>query len=100
MNRYEKKSNKEINDELMKLPKASWHTNPELLEEGLVRWLRIAGFSKDRRYFIYACEKCGCQMEESNMGKKCPECGEWTYEHKCRKEVNLFPEVGEGVANG
>jgi rubrerythrin len=41
-------------------------------------------------YYIYVCKKCKSQMEEANMGKKCPECGEWTYYKDCKKECAIL----------
>ncbi len=51
--------------------------------------LSMGAFKEDKKYFIYICKKCGCQMEEAHMGKKCPECGEWTYYKDCKKECAL-----------
>ncbi len=42
------------------------------------------------KYFIYLCKKCGEQLSEDIMGKKCPKCGEWTYNMDCKKEVVLI----------
>jgi len=41
-------------------------------------------------YYIYICKKCKTQLDESMMGKKCPECEEWTYYTDCKKECVLL----------
>jgi exosome complex RNA-binding protein Csl4 len=32
-------------------------------------------------YKVLRCPKCKNQLKEEDMGKKCPYCGEWQYEH-------------------
>lgn len=34
----------------------------------------------------YFCQKCDHKMNEDHMGKRCPNCEEWTYTHKCYQE--------------
>ena len=51
--------------------------------------LEILNKKEEKEYFIYICKKCGFQMEESHMGKKCPDCEEWTYYSDCKKECVL-----------
>ena len=42
------------------------------------------------KYFIWICTKCKKQLSEGTMGKKCSHCEEWTYNHKCKKEVVII----------
>lgn len=40
-------------------------------------------------YKIYVCPKCKKQLKEEDMGKRCPFCKEWQYEHTALREVKL-----------
>jgi len=60
---------------------------------------KIAGWNEDEfrertveiiPYHIYVCKKCKVQLTEMIMGKRCPECGEWTYYKDCQKECVLL----------
>jgi len=46
-------------------------------------------------YFIWICKKCGKQISEDIMGKKCLFCNEWTYSKDCKKEVISFEDFKE-----
>lgn len=80
----------------------SWKLNGKLKEKGVcVLSVRdyILGFGNfkdvplEREYHIYVCTKCGLQLEEKVMGKKCPDCGVWTYHKDCIKSVRIVKEV-------
>ena len=47
------------------------------------------------RYKILRCPNCKMQLYEKDMGKKCPNCNEWQYEHMAVKyiEAELESEV-------
>lgn len=45
---YKNMTNKEINDLLEKLGEDNWHTNEDLLKEGLSRWLKLSGFANQK----------------------------------------------------
>ncbi len=59
----------------------------QVLHEGRVAGLSIMDFeATDWEVYeeeYYECAKCGRGLEESDMGKKCRFCGEWTYHHEC-----------------
>ena len=46
--KYTDMTDKEINNLLEELGEDNWHTNEELLKEGLTRWLRLSGFAKQK----------------------------------------------------
>ncbi len=82
-----------------KLLTSEEHPNITIAEDAKESFKECIGWNEDefnkrtveiKAYFIYVCKKCGCQMEESHMGKKCPECGEWTYYKDCKKECVLL----------
>ncbi len=55
------------------------------------------------KYKILRCHKCKSQMRESDMGKKCPICGEWQYHHKAEvyfEESSQTTEKAKEDANG
>ena len=49
----------------------------------------------------YICHKCGAKLSEEIMGKKCPNCDEWTYNHieyiglcpTCQSNLVLIQEI-------
>lgn len=38
------------------------------------------------KYHIFICHKCKGQVQEKDMGKKCPHCQEWLYHYLSKKE--------------
>lgn len=51
-------------------------------------------YEEDKIYYVYICEKCEKQLDANFMGQQC-ECGEWTYESRCRKECKLTSVLKE-----
>ena len=53
MKEYKDMTDKEINNLLEELGEElgedNWHTNEELLKEGLTRWLRLSGFTNQKQ---------------------------------------------------
>ena len=49
MKEYKDMTDKEINNLLEELGEDNWHTNEELLKEGLTRWLRLSGFTNQKQ---------------------------------------------------
>ena len=49
----------------------------------------------EKKYFIYVCPQCKEQLSESDMGKKCFNCGNWQYNHLARKEVEIKEADGK-----
>ena len=47
--KYKDMTDKEINNLLKELGEDNWHTNEELVAEGLTRWLRLSGFANQKQ---------------------------------------------------
>jgi len=56
--------------------------NSENFDDGLTQ-------TNPTEYFIYICHKCKGQVEEKDMGYKCPHCKEWLYYHLDKKKCVL-----------